>query len=1029
MAHLEASKCNHRTSVIYFFFYNQDDNCQTVSAALRSLIKQLLSVPDAFQIISNKFNLETSSITDESIWAILEELLCSSIFDTIYCVIDALDECQDLEARQRFLALIEKFVQPPLSRKGEKFATFKAFLTSRPTVDLGRSLKQFPSIQLKASPDDLKIFISSKIQKIGLAAELELRAIDLLSSRVEQTFLWISIILKKLKTMTTMLSEADIEQTIRESPSDLTDLYESIISQIMQSDDKATQKLLIWTVFGRRALTLLELEDALAIQETSDSIESLRKHKIHDLTESTITIAAGTILEIVDSKVYLIHQSAKDFLLKSEHLTKVAFCKGLQPGIYLAKTCMTYLCFTDFIEVVPCRDSVQLAEKIRRHPFLHYAARNWHRHIKIDDKFNEFDIIIGRLTKPGSLELGAWGKVAGIPNLDTAKNAWDIAIMANIPWLAEFQSRGSIITEDMIEKAISHSYTGYHFMKSLTGKHSFHLTEGAIYAAVKHFDHETIRQLLDKDARIVITPALIEAAASNGRYGRLVIDLLLEFQDNFMVTEELVKLAARNTTSGKEIIELILHKDNANISEGAIVEIAANFDTEIMGMLVNLRGDMKFTQTVTKAVINGGGDWRKKMIFMLEQSQFFQITEEFIQGIAANFDVKVMELVLEKQGQGFWITEEIIKAAAANNQNNNKNEVMALLLDRRADFITFTEEIVSFIAEHFSVQVILSLLDGRGDEITITEKIVSAAAINEYNKEVLVALLDERGDDIIITETIMKAVLEHNAHKLLFDHREINFFIHENILEAAAGRSLSTMELLFDQRGDEITITEGIVITAIESCGGDQKVEFLLNRRSNEVTITEKILIATANNMYCGKKAMKLLLDRRENEITITEEVVKAAATNGNDPVLDLLSNRITNTFDWNKWGKISKFYNAARYGDVDRLEKLIHEGINPDMKTSYGRTPLYIAARYGYKGAVKMLAQRADVDVNSISEYGRTPLFLPCSKGDGQIVALLLEHGADPNVTDDNGHTAITVARQRGHKQIAQMLAQAKQN
>ncbi|KAM0457154.1 hypothetical protein ACHAPV_006793 [Trichoderma viride] len=333
------------------------------NAALRSLIKQLLSVPDAFQIISNKFNLETSSITDESIWAILEELLCSSIFDTIYCVIDALDECQDLEARQRFLALIEKFVQPPLSRKGEKFATFKAFLTSRPTVDLGRSLKQFPSIQLKASPDDLKIFISSKIQKIGLAAELELRAIDLLSSRVEQTFLWISIILKKLKTMTTMLSEADIEQTIRESPSDLTDLYESIISQIMQSDDKATQKLLIWTVFGRRALTLLELEDALAIQETSDSIESLRKHKIHDLTESTITIAAGTILEIVDSKVYLIHQSAKDFLLKSEHLTKVAFCKGLQPGIYLAKT-------------------------------------------------------------------------------------------------SEFQSRGSIITEDMIEKAISHSYTG-----------------------------------------------------------------------------------------------------------------------------------------------------------------------------------------------------------------------------------------------------------------------------------------------------------------------------------------------------------------------------------------------------------------------------------------------------------------------------------------------------------------------------------------------------------------------------------------
>ena len=104
--------------------------------------------------------------------------------------------------------------------------------------------------------------------------------ISLLTDRAERTFLWISIILEKLKAAKTLLSEADMKRIISESPSGLMELYESIVSQIMDSDRIAQQKLLTWVVYAQRALTLPELEEALSTQDNSDSVESTKGHRI-----------------------------------------------------------------------------------------------------------------------------------------------------------------------------------------------------------------------------------------------------------------------------------------------------------------------------------------------------------------------------------------------------------------------------------------------------------------------------------------------------------------------------------------------------------------------------------------------------------------------------------------------------------------------------------------------------------------------------------------------------------------------------
>src|SRR4029077_17384263 len=85
------------------------------------------------------------------------------------------------------------------------------------------------------------------------------------------------------------------------------------------------------------------------------------------------------------------------------------------------------------------------------------------------------------------------------------------------------------------------------------------------------------------------------------------------------------------------------------------------------------------------------------------------------------------------------------------------------------------------------------------------------------------------------------------------------------------------MALLLAQR--EIAITEKGVECITESF--DTKVmTLLLDRWGDQVTVTEEVVIAAAGNEKNGKGIMTLLLDRRGDQITVTEKVVIAAARN-----------------------------------------------------------------------------------------------------------------------------------------------------
>jgi ankyrin repeat protein len=95
--------------------------------------------------------------------------------------------------------------------------------------------------------------------------------------------------------------------------------------------------------------------------------------------------------------------------------------------------------------------------------------------------------------------------------------------------------------------------------------------------------------------------------------------------------------------------------------------------------------------------------------------------------------------------------------------------------------------------------------------------------------------------------------------------------------------------------------------------------------------------------------------------------------------------------------------YVAAYFGLEGAIIGLLNNGrdtgkADVDSKDSYGRTPLWWAARNGHEAVVKLLLETGEVDVECKDENDWTPLSWAIEGGHEAIVKLLLKAGAKAN-------------------------------
>ncbi len=179
------------------------------------------------------------------------------------------------------------------------------------------------------------------------------------------------------------------------------------------------------------------------------------------------------------------------------------------------------------------------------------------------------------------------------------------------------------------------------------------------------------------------------------------------------------------------------------------------------------------------------------------------------------------------------------------------------------------------------------------------------------------------------------------------------------------------------------------------------------------------------------KDVVQLLLDRGadiEAKDHAGSRPLSAAFQGHKDLVVQLWRERGAHLEDKDHGGW-SPLSSAAFRGHKDVVQLLLERGADTEARDEKRWTPLKLAAFKGHKDVVQLLLERG-ADVEAKDHDGRTPLIsaarcIYIDRFAADLVALLLAHGADMESQDNRGKNPLDHARERGKKEVVQLLLQ----
>lgn len=132
------------------------------------------------------------------------------------------------------------------------------------------------------------------------------------------------------------------------------------------------------------------------------------------------------------------------------------------------------------------------------------------------------------------------------------------------------------------------------------------------------------------------------------------------------------------------------------------------------------------------------------------------------------------------------------------------------------------------------------------------------------------------------------------------------------------------------------------------------------------------------------------------------------------------------------------QLFRAAESGDLETVQKLImplmaedgtttgEPAVNISARSFDNFTALHFAARSGHTAVVQALIDSYQpMDINCRTKSSWSPLMCAADRGHMDVVALLVKFGAAIHITNSDGKSAIFLARESGHADIAQLLTE----
>jgi nucleoside phosphorylase/DNA polymerase III delta prime subunit len=790
----QASFSNSNRKLAYFFCDSSSEKRRTAVAILRGLLYHLVKqCPTLIRYLVDKYQERGEQLFSsfDALWDVLMKM-GQNKNDTgyeIYCIIDALDECE-YKSQQMLLRQINQTFKA--DGEDNVLSRPRFLITSRPYPEIRESLSHLNNKDLasyNAVKRDIKVMIREKVKDLAdrkayperVTAEIS----RTLEEKAEGTFLWIGIACGEL----IRVQSRNAVQKLEKLPIGLHALYQQLLgTALANSDDNDDDNdndtlvdMLRVVAFARRPLAVSELSTLCRLYPDYDEESRLQFTK--ELIDS-----CRLMIVIQDDRVQLLHKSVKDFLIRERHEID-----NLKAHADMANQCIDYILNGD-------------GPPESKNSFLEYADEYWPEHAGLAEA--EFVIC------PHHEPFFEWDS-----------NKWN-------QWLRRYSSRyeeGFCALHAAARWAILPLVLWA--LRGYEGKYddakfqsSTELTP--LLEAVQHGHIDVIAILLaNMTVGSIISVQVLIAAAANSMNGYGVMGYLLkQHKDRVQITDRVVQIIANDWRYAKAMKGLLINhqRDHKSITPFSVALICERFKADVVELLLGKEHiHIKITEEIVGAVARNQRDRKQVMKALLYDRHVEPPTSKDVLAMICNkFDADVVTLLLERLGPSVQVTVDMLKAAVENWKYGK--DVAKVLLERHDTQIQIPEDVLkSAAANRRHGRQLMELLfqhQGKDHQIVITEDVVKTAAINEGGgKEIVEFLLTQPGQ-VPITENVLKSVVSNWGNgkqmlELLLGLRGSHVVITLDVMKAIKGNPIHGKEMvkLLRQRGIQIPVVIPVV--------------------------------------------------------------------------------------------------------------------------------------------------------------------------------------------------------------------------
>lgn len=250
------------------------------------------------------------------------------------------------------------------------------------------------------------------------------------------------------------------------------------------------------------------------------------------------------------------------------------------------------------------------------------------------------------------------------------------------------------------------------------------------------------------------------------------------------------------------------------------------------------------------------------------------------------------------------------------------------------------------------------------------------------------------------------------------------------LVVAAGGGKLAAVELLLSRGADPHARLEGgaRALDWAAGRGHPAVVERLLQHDPELLELPGEAghtpLMEAAGYGYAD--VVQLLLDKGADPTRRAADGERAldwAAQEGHEDAALCLLEHDAGLVDLPGYHGHTPLVAAAGNGSLEVVEILLQHGANPEQRLPDGSHALDWASLKGDVRICEMLLERAPQLLDTPGCQGRTPLAAAAGAGHAAVVALLLQHGADPRRSLAEGTRPLDWAAWGGHRKVVEQL------